>query len=121
MKKNISVILFVIIVILMGVLLGCAIIKNRNKNNNDITFNYKKGDVVTVNNMEITILNISQIKCGKKDKCDNEVEVSVKIKNDDIYTYYTLQSYHKPEDVIKDTNLKVYLSYADEKIAFDIK
>lgn len=120
MEKNKSAILLVIIVILMGVLLACAILGNRDKIS-DKTFNYKKGDVITIEDKEITVLNVSEIKCARKEKCDTEIETSIKIKYHDVSTYYVLQSFHKPSDTIKETNLKVYLNYTDNKISFEIK
>ena len=120
MEKNKSGILLVIIVILMGVLLACAILGNRD-NISDKTFNYKKGDVINIEDFEITILNISPLKCLRNEKCSEEVEVSIKIKNGDIYTFYTLQSFHKPEENISDSNYKIILNYNDNKISFEIK
>ena len=119
MEKNKSAILLVIIVILMGVLLACAILGNRDNISNK-TFNYKKGDVITIEDKEITVLNVSEIKCARKEKCNTEIETSIKIKYHDVSTYYVLQSFHKPSDTIKETNLKVYLNYTDDKISFEI-
>ena len=64
---------------------------------------------------------MSEIKCARKEKCSTEVETSIKIKYHDVSTYYVLQSFHKPSDTIKETNLKVYLNYTDDKISFEIK
>ncbi len=120
MEKNKGAILLVIIVILIGVLLACAILNNRDNISNE-TFNYKKGDIITIEDKEITILNVSEIKCARKEKCDTEIETSIKVKYHDISTYYVLQSFHKSSDTIKNTNLKVYLNYENDKISFEIK
>ena len=120
MKKNISGRLLLIVVIVTGILIGIVIIENKNKTN-EVTYNYKKGDVINIEDFEITILNISPLKCLRNEKCSEEVEVSIKIKNGDIYTFYTLQSFHKPEENISDSNYKIILNYNDNKISFEIK
>ena len=61
------------------------------------------------------------LKLNVLEKKNVEVETSIKIKYHDVSTYYVLQSYHKPSDTIKETNLKVYLNYTDDKISFEIK
>ena len=115
MKNNKKIVICILLIVIMiGTLL---VISNKPKK----TFNYKKGDVITIEDKEITVLNVSEIKCARKEKCSTEVETSIKIKYHDVSTYYVLQSYHKPSDIIKETNLKVYLNYIDDKISFEIK
>ena len=99
-------------------ILGCTLAENIKFNGEEIA---KKGDVITIEDKEITVLNVSEIKCARKEKCSTEVETSIKIKYHDVSTYYVLQSFHKPSDTIKETNLKVYLNYTDDKISFEIK
>ena len=52
MKKNISGILLVIVVIVTGILIGIVIIENKNKTN-EVTYNYKKGDVINIEDFEV--------------------------------------------------------------------
>ena len=68
MKKNISGILLVIVVIVTGILIGIVIIENKNKTN-EVTYNYKKGDVINIEDFEITIVNIIPLKCLRNEKC----------------------------------------------------
>lgn len=119
MKKNISVVLFIIVIVLIGFLIGKALFNSRP--NKIYDYNYKKGDVLNIDDFEITILNIAENKCNRNEKCDKEIEVSIKVKYDDIYTYYTLQSYHKPESIINNTAYKIKLTFVNDQIKFEIQ
>ena len=60
MKKNISGILLVIVVIVTGILIGIVIIENKNKTN-EVTYNYKKGDVINIEDFDIPSLTLTNI------------------------------------------------------------
>ena len=123
MKKNLGLIILIVILVIIGALITFTIISKQEIGNKK--FNIKNGDVLEFEEYEtkVTVLHVASTICQDKKKCidDGEIEVSLKVEFNDETTNYTLKSKNHPQERIKNSNNYIILTYNDEKIIIDIK
>ena len=122
MKKNIGMILLIILLIVITAFLSYIVVSKQNLSKE--TFNLQKGAVIKFEEYDITatILNIASTLCDNKDTCisPGEVEVSVKIEYNGNVTNYTLKTVNNSEERIKKSNYYLNLKYEDKTLSLDI-
>ncbi len=123
MKKNIS---FIVLVILLLLISGFIIFIITSKQDmQGKTFNIKSGDVLEFPEYEttVTVLHVASTLCKDEKKCfdTGEVEVSCKVKFNDEETSYTLKSKTNNQERIKNSNNYLLLSYKDNIITIEVK
>lgn len=123
MKKNIGLIMLIVIMIVIGALITFTIISKQKMNNKK--FNIKNGEILEFAEYEtkVTVLHVASTLCGDKKKCidEGEIEVSLRVDFNGELTNYTLKSKNHPQERIKNSNNYVILSYKDEKITIEVK
>lgn len=121
MKINLSKVLLIIVFLLIFSLIIFIIFSKQNLPKE--SFNIKKGDILNFDdNIKIEVLNISSTIC-KKDNCDldGEIEVSLKVNNNNEISNYTLKSKTNNKERIINSNYYILLNYDNEEITIDVK
>lgn len=122
MKKNIG--LIILIVLLVGITAFLSYIIVSKQNQATQTFNLQEGDVVNFDEYGIkaTILNVASTLCDNKDTCisEGEIEVSVKIDYEGNVSSYTLKTVKNPSSRIEKSNYYISLKYEEEKLILEV-
>ena len=123
MKKNIGLILLIIVMALISILIVFTIVSKQKMSNKK--FNIKNGDVLEFKEYEtkVTVLHVASTLCNDKENCieDGEIEASLRVDFNNETTNYTLKSKSNPQERIKNSNNYLILSYKDEKIIIEVK
>ena len=123
MKKGLSYVILVIVLIIMAVFLAYIVISKQNISKQE--FNIKAGDVLNFAeyDTQITILNVASTLCQDKNKCydEGEVEVSLRAEYALEKSSYTLKSKTNPIQRIQNSNNYIILNFENNKIEISIK
>ena len=124
MKKNIGLIILIVILAIISLFITFIIVSNRDIHKQ--SFNITQGDVLKFDDYDtkVTVMHVASTLCRKnKGECfdEGEVEVSLKVKFNDEETNYTLKSKSHPQERIKNSNNYLLLSYKEDKIIIEVK
>lgn len=122
MKKNIGMIILIILLVIITAFISYIVVSKQHVTTR--TFNLKRGDVLTFEEYDIkaTILNVASTLCSNKDTCisEGEIEVSLSIDYNDNVSNYVLKTVNNPHERIEKSNYYLNLKYEEEKLILEV-